>query len=72
MARRQCSSRNLATRLGWNEPYLSRRLTGKVPFTVGEMAVIADLLDVPVSRFFEVDTGVRTAPIRRSGLGLAA
>jgi transcriptional regulator with XRE-family HTH domain len=62
MARRQRSGRSLALELGCSEIYLSRRLTGKVPFDVAELATIADLLEVPVSVFFEIPVGLKTGP----------
>ena len=70
MARRRRSSRSVAAQLGCTEPYLSRRLTGAVPFNAAELATIAELLEVPVSEFFEVPEGVRRGRIR--ALGLAA
>jgi transcriptional regulator with XRE-family HTH domain len=53
MARRQVTSRSIARKMGWSEIYMSRRLTGSVPFNVTDLAAIADLLDVPVATFFE-------------------
>ena len=57
-ARRRISGRQAAKQLGWTGPYLSRRLTGAVPFDVNDLAAIAELLDVPVSTFFQVRGGV--------------
>jgi transcriptional regulator with XRE-family HTH domain len=58
----------MALELGCSEIYLSRRLTGKVPFNVAELAKIARLLDVPLQAFFEVptDLGVRNLNNRRT------
>lgn len=53
MGRRNRSGRSVAAELGWTEIYLSRRLTGKVPFDVADLAALADLLKIPVSAFFE-------------------
>ena len=54
MGRRQRSGRNVAAELGWTEIYLSRRLTGKVPFDVADLEALADLLEIPVSALFEI------------------
>lgn len=43
------SARELARRIGMRYSTLGRRLTGEIDFTVGELASIASLLDVPVS-----------------------
>ena len=75
MGRRHRSARSVALELGWTEFYLSRRLTGKVPFNVPQLSALAEVLDVPVSVFFEppqFSGGLRRARICRSGLGLAA
>lgn len=59
MARHQRSARSIALELGWTETYLSRRLTGSIPFNVAELDAIAGLLDVPVQVFFEGPGNVR-------------
>ena len=43
----------MALRLGWNQPFISRRLSGDVPFDVNELAAIAGVLGVPVTSFFD-------------------
>src|SRR5258707_6801554 len=53
LGRRNRSGRSIARELGWTEPYLSRRLTGTVPFDVADLVAIADLLDVSVTAFFD-------------------
>ena len=70
MGRRRRSGRSVAIELGWTEVYLSRRLTGQVPFDVADLAALAGLLDVPVTVFFTMPEGLRRARI--SALGLAA
>lgn len=70
MGRRHRSARSIALELGWTEIYLSRRLTGKVPFNVPQLSAIAELLDVPVSVFFEppqLAGGLRRARISALG-----
>lgn len=60
LARRRLSARQAAIKLGWTAPYLSRRLTGEVPFDVADLAAIAELLEVPVTVFFEPPKEIRT------------
>lgn len=72
MARQRISGRRAAMQLGWTQPYLSRRLTGEIPFNVAELSELAGLLEVPISAFFPQNRGallkgVRTAPIRSAG-----
>jgi len=50
--------------LGWKQTYMSRRLTGAVPFDVDDLAALAELLDVPIGQFFPdnlTSGGLRTA-----------
>jgi transcriptional regulator with XRE-family HTH domain len=47
------SQANLSRSLDWTEVYLSRRLTGQVPFTLADISAIADQLGVPPSKFLE-------------------
>ena len=78
MGRRNRSGRNVAQELGWTEIYLSRRLTGKVPFDVDDLDALAGLLGVPVTEFFDVRGGLvrgvtnLSSLTPRAGLGLAA
>lgn len=57
LARRRVSSRRICLLLGCTPPYLSRRLTGQIPFNVSDLAAIAELLDLPVGAFFQVAAG---------------
>lgn len=73
MGRRQRSTRSAALELGWTETYLGRRLNGSIPFNVAELAVLAELLEVPVGKFFEIDRGLifdKRSPV--AGYGVAA
>ena len=73
MGRRQRSARSIAFELGWTEIYLSRRLTSKVPFDVADLAALAEVLQVPVGKFFEVDRGlIFDKRSRAADLGAAA
>lgn len=48
LARRRISGRQLAAMLGWAPQYLSRRMTGQIPFTMGELYLISQVLDIPL------------------------
>jgi len=52
LVRRQIRASELARTLGWTENYISRRLTGKIPFDVNDLGALAALLGVPVTSFF--------------------
>jgi len=54
LARQQLSGVRAARALGWTQNYLSVRLRGDVEFGVTDLVKIADLLEVPVSMFFDV------------------
>jgi len=56
MARRRVSQQTLATALGVSQAAVSRRTTGLVPFSVSQLCVVAEVLEVPV------DTLIGTAP----------
>lgn len=46
--RRRMSSAHLARELGMSEMAMSRRMSGKMPFRVDELAQLADILGVEV------------------------
>lgn len=52
LARKRISVREAARRLGIGQTALHRRVTGEIPFDVGELAAIAQMLDTPVEQFF--------------------
>ena len=58
LIRRKITATQAAQKLGWGQKYLSRRLTGEVPFDVGEIVALADLLDTPVEQFFATTVNV--------------
>jgi transcriptional regulator with XRE-family HTH domain len=61
LARQQLSGVRAAKSLGWTQNYISARLRGVVPLSLDDLQAIADLLEVPVTKFFEVTgTDVRT------------
>jgi transcriptional regulator with XRE-family HTH domain len=49
MARRSHSQISFAPLVGMRQQALSRRLSGKTPFTIDELARIASALEVPLS-----------------------
>lgn len=49
LARHQIRQRTLAERIGRTPGWLSRRLTGDVAFTLGEIGEIAAALGIPVT-----------------------
>jgi transcriptional regulator with XRE-family HTH domain len=48
LARRRLSQRDFAVAVGQNQQWVSRRLSGSVPLTVDDVALIAKTLDVAV------------------------
>lgn len=54
LARRQLTGVATARRLGWTQNYMSRRLSGTAPFSLDDLQAVADLLEVPVTAFFDV------------------
>lgn len=67
LARHGRSGRSMAAQLGWQQKYLSRRLTGKVPFDVNDLDAIADALGVPVVAFFAWPLSGNSAPYEEAG-----
>lgn len=55
LARQRKSGRAVAEALNLPASTLSRRLSGVVPFTVAELANLAEYLDVPLARFVPED-----------------
>jgi len=49
MARQHVTQAELGSHLGLTQPAVSKRLTGKRDFTVGELGQVAELLNVPVT-----------------------
>jgi predicted transcriptional regulator len=50
LSRANVTQAQVATLLGRTQAAVSRRITGKVPFNVEELALIAGFLECPVSR----------------------
>jgi transcriptional regulator with XRE-family HTH domain len=59
MARQRRSQTDLASALGWSQPFLSRRLTGETAFNTDEIEQLAEILGVPISQL--VMTGAERA-----------
>lgn len=57
LARQQLSGVRAAKALGWTQNYISVRLRGEVPLDANDLIKIANLLEVPVGTFFEVNRG---------------
>jgi transcriptional regulator with XRE-family HTH domain len=77
LARQKLSGVRVAKQLGWTQNYISRRLSGTVPFDVADLQAIADYLEVPVTNFFQLRAeGSRSAYIDQvspaEALGAAA
>lgn len=56
MARQGCTQSVLAERINRDQHFISRRLSGKVPFTIDELADIARALDVSLGSLVDVVT----------------
>lgn len=52
MARKQISGVEMAKRLGVEQTWFSRRASGRVPWTAGELHTLMDLLDEDITRVF--------------------
>ena len=48
-ARRRVQGMDLARATGLSESSMSRRLTGRIPFNVDELAAVAEALNVPIA-----------------------
>lgn len=61
MARQEITQRALASRIGWNQEYLSRRLTGAVDFTLTDVEMLGSALNVKFIQLAarHAGTGVR-------------
>lgn len=53
MARARVTQTQLAAALGLSQPAISRRLQGKVDFTVSELRDVAAMLGVPISQLLD-------------------
>jgi hypothetical protein len=51
-----------ATKLGWTQPFISRRITGAKAFDVAELEALGDLLGVPVTSFFTLPSALTRVP----------
>lgn len=52
MTRKNCTQESVAKALGVSQAAVSRRLRGTVDFTVTELAIVAELLEVPAATLF--------------------
>lgn len=67
MGRLRWTGRKAAMALGLSQPYLARRLSGDVPLDANDLAALASLLEVSVSRFFENVDPLETRKTARGG-----
>jgi transcriptional regulator with XRE-family HTH domain len=59
MARSLVSQRELAVRLGVDQSFVSKRLNNRLPITVDFIGAAAEVLGVPVARFFgDIETEI--------------
>lgn len=49
LARKGITQTDLAAKLAKSQPFVSRRLSGRVPFDVADLAAIASVLDITVA-----------------------
>jgi transcriptional regulator with XRE-family HTH domain len=54
MGRQRVSQTTLARRLGWSQPFLSRRLCGAVAWDADTIEAVAAALDVPLAQLAAV------------------
>ena len=55
MGRRRMSAVRLGAAIGRSQSYMSRRMTGEIPFDVDDLDAICAALDVPITRLIGVD-----------------
>lgn len=66
MARQQLAQGDLAALLGWTQPRVSRRLSGRVPLTLDDLAAIVTALSaragraLPLGQFLQPRNGGET------------
>lgn len=63
MARRRVSQLQLADRLGWSQPKISRRLTDGSPFTLDEIPLVADALGTTAEDLIAASLAARNVPV---------
>lgn len=51
MRKARVSQTLLGKRLGVHQTYMSRRVRGEVPFSIDELAAIAQIVDCPITAF---------------------
>jgi len=64
MGRRRLTQIALADRLGWTQPYLSRRLTGKTAFSTDDLVAVAETFGIAVTTLFGAEEGTTPTPSR--------
>lgn len=54
LARKHITQTELAAKMAKSQPFVSRRLSGRVAFDISDLATIAAVLDVPMTVLVEV------------------
>lgn len=54
LGRRGLTHRQLADALGWSRQHLSKRMCGESDWRVSELLRVAQILDVPVTKFLPI------------------
>jgi transcriptional regulator with XRE-family HTH domain len=62
LARARLRSKDVAQLLGCSESAASRKVNGRVPFTVADLVRIAELLGTDPTRFYSPDPSSTVAP----------
>lgn len=65
IARQRITEDQLAVVFAQHQTWVSRRKTGKVPWSAGQLVVLADYMGVPVEQFFRAGPG--SGPATSSG-----
>ena len=62
LTRKRMTTMSLVKLFGGSYSYWHRRTSGEIPFAAEELLDLADLLDVPIGRFFEGARDTGTPP----------
>lgn len=51
LARRRITGRQIGLMVGWTPAYVSRRVSGQIPFSLADLEALAKALDISISEF---------------------
>jgi transcriptional regulator with XRE-family HTH domain len=54
-ARRNITQAQIGERLGFSQTFVSRRLLGRVEFSISELEALADMFDMPLSELVSAE-----------------